>query len=371
MSRIRASVLVLAMGVPAAAAQPDGRPNPLSAALAERRSGDPEAALASLRAFVREQPGDPYADDALDVAARLLHKELRRPAEALATYRDLLRRWPTSRHARRAKLAADQLEADLAGGPDSSQALAELLGIQADPTLDPLTRATALRRHLAAWPGFAGAPRVRLLLAEALVQLGLDAEAEPLYARVLADRPSGLSHARAARALGDLRVRSRDLAGARAAYAELFRDGEPGGRIGAEELLGRVDALAQKRRLVLAALGALLGCFGGLALWARIWRRPAALLWPPPLESVVLLAAVCIGLLVTTVWVERPGRLRELLSMLGFGAVIWTWLLAAAVRCRAPGGWGRWLLPVAAGLVVVCLWYVAVGHQALIPGGAS
>jgi len=336
------------------------------AALAQREAGDAEGALADLRALAAEHPDDPFADDAADQVARLLHHELHRPLEALAAYRDLLARWPASRHARHARRAAERLAADLGGDGEGAEPLAALLRLQSTPAMDPAARAAALRRHLAAWPGFAGAGRVRLLLAQALERLGEAEEATRLYAELVGTTPYREVRDRATRALGDLRLAAGDPAGARGAYEVLAASEDPAARLGAAELLERADRVALLQRLLWAALALLALVLLGLVGAIRPWRGLSPL-WPPPRETTLLLPLVLAGLAAAALLAEG-GRPREVVAILGLGMFMWTWLSAAAVSLRPPRSrLARWAWPGLAALVALCLAWVAVGHHALLP----
>jgi hypothetical protein len=333
------------------------------AAMAMRAGGNLEGTVERLLAMADAHPADPFADDALAAAAELLHRRLHRPDAARAVYLRLEREHPLSRHARRAQLARESLEAFGAGAGGAAQtALAALLRIQGAAELSDSDRETALAKHLEAHPSFVGASQVRLMLAEVRRRLGqLDAAAEAL-GPVVADGSAGDAATRAHRILGDLALDRGDTAGARASFTRLLESPEPATRRGAEELLARVETAELTSLLGAVALGFLVLVALALVGLGRLWRRPAAVLWPPPVEVRFLLPVL---LAVALLAGAQPGasRLLGILAIIGGGTLCFLWLAAAWLeRAAAPRG-ARWGFPFIAALVVIGLCFVAIrGH---------
>src|SRR5688572_20562793 len=88
-------------------------------------AGQHDEAARLYRAIADQAPQDRFADDALDRLARLSEEKLGDPAGALAAYERLLRDYPTSSLAIRARKRAELLRRGMGPDQKSAGALAE------------------------------------------------------------------------------------------------------------------------------------------------------------------------------------------------------------------------------------------------------
>lgn len=339
------------------------------------RDGRHEEAAALFRALAERSPGDPFADDALAELARLEEEKLLDPVAALSTYERLLRDYPQSRLAGRARHRAEALRAAL--GPDgrNAAAVAEwnaiLYGFASRPRAESIARAEKL---LAEYPDFAAAPRVTYWLGTQHELERRHDEALARYREVQRRWPESEWAVRARRGEGDVYLERGELDAAEKVYRSLATvagDDAAERRI-AEEALARVHRARWLRRAQLAAHAVLAILLVLAAATARAvagsWRTALRALRRPPAEVVYL--APVLALFVAAALTDHETLYRAVAQVAGGGlAVAW---LSGALLEAARARFGRvtprraFAHAVAAALAVVCLVYVAVTREDLI-----
>lgn len=98
----------------------------LDQAQAEIDAGHPQRAIAALARLAREFPASPLAPSAMFNIGRL-YEEQANLTEAIASYRDLVARYPTGRESLDGHLRIAGLEAEHERWPDAARTLAEIL----------------------------------------------------------------------------------------------------------------------------------------------------------------------------------------------------------------------------------------------------
>lgn len=98
----------------------------LDQAQVEIDRGQPDRAITTLGRLAREFPGSPLAPSAMFNIGRL-HEEMANRVEAIASYRDLVARYPTGRESLEGHLRIAGLEAEHKQWPDAVRTITEIL----------------------------------------------------------------------------------------------------------------------------------------------------------------------------------------------------------------------------------------------------
>ncbi len=249
--------------------------------------------------------------------------------------------------------AADRDRAD----EFADDCLAEAARWLSDDLHDPVRAIAIWGRLLQRYPGSRHARRGKAAVAR-LKALGLDGgSGDAAAARELLgiQRNPALS----------VRERQAQLHGLRDRYPDWAGVARVDEMLAAIERAGPAPVPPPGPMLPLALLAGLLV----MAAWGRLWRAPAQVLWPPPME-VAFLAPIYVVLGLAAL-AQPAGAVRPLLAMLavvGGGTLAWTWVVAAALRRRsACSSLVRGAVPVAAAAFVVGLCVYAVQWQGLGP----
>lgn len=314
------------------------------AALEQARQGQLEKALGGLEQVLTQCPHDPFADDALAEKARLLDEVRMQPEAALAAWRSLVERYPSSRLVRRARARIAFLQSHLDQG---GSVLAAYQAILRRAVSEPVERSVAeMERLLDEKRDFSLRPDGLLWMAGALLRDHQVERARAILKRIVAEYPDHRSAPAATSRLAQLEIGVGDLDAAERAYSQLAQRW-PAEADGAHEGLARVGALIFRARLIYSAMGlwafALLGAIAFLGLRLRrgvlTWRR----LWPPPLEAGLYLLTM-LGLILL-VW----GRARQTTHAL-------MWMTGILLPALLVNGWlWRSQRPGVAGALLWCL----------------
>lgn len=290
-------------------------------------------AVAAFLTLVDRSPSDPFADDALAEAARLLDERLGDPLRAAATYERLVASFPASRLARRAAARAQTLRTGAGPGGRDAATLASfqeiLTGFSGRPRSESIARMEAL---LVESPGFAEAPRARFWLGSQLLSEGRLDEALVAFRAVATDWPQSEWAPRARKAEGDVLLAAGDLDGAVGAYRALARDGGSEWTRTVGEAIRRVQVERWRARGVKGAW-VVVGLFlaGMLAVARRgrgSWRQAVISLARPPIELWYLLP---VALLFVAASLTENGAIARAVAWICAGALVITWLSGAAL----------------------------------------
>lgn len=324
-----------------------------------RVSGQPRPAVERLLEVAREHPEDHFADDALLEAASILHRELYAPVEALAAYTQLAEGYPSSRHSIRAHTSRAELERYLSDAPGAVAALAAFLKVYYGPQSAPGKQATRWQDFLLAHPGFVGRGRVLVLLGHSYQQAGQREGAAAAYSQAVALPVAEPWLGRARRGLGDLALVTGDLERAASEYGAISPQSAVS-RSALEASLGRQRDSQERRRLVAVIVLLIVGL---LLILARPWRRWSAL-WPPPLEVRFLGVVLCVGIGLA---LAQPGAGWALFPMttVGVAAVLYMWLVPGILEEQILPAGARWVLPLAALLLLSGLCFLALSGRGL------
>jgi hypothetical protein len=345
----------------------------LSTALQEIAAGRYADAARALEQLSRDAPDADEADDALMKAAELHDRQLNDPVRAVALYREVAVRFPTSRLARRAARRADELEHALGAGARFEAEVARfedaLARAGATPSDDTIAGIEAL---LAASPDLPIGARVAMWIGRAHLAHGrLDTslawfERAPGYAGGAAL----VWHARKAEA--DALLAGGRLDDAERAYRALGGTDDAARRGAAVIGLERVERARVWNTLARWAWLAVVLFAAAMVVSCRrvtgSWRAAARALRKPPVEVIYLVPlalAISIGSFRTNVLAARA------IVLIFCGGLITTWV-SGAVLVSAQARFGtvsarRALLHAGgAAVVVAAICYIAVMREQLL-----
>jgi TolA-binding protein len=366
-------VLVLALAWPARAIADQGDAYYAATALEEK--GDHAGAVAAFLTLADADPDDPFADDALIEAARLCEEKLADPARAADLYERLVRDYPQSRLAVRARRRAEALRAGMGAGGAHAAALAAwndiLSGYSERPRAESIARA---ERLLAEHPGFPLAGKVTLWIGEQHAEAGALDAALARFAEVEQRWPGAAEARLARRERGDVLVRQGRFDEAEAVYRSLREaaGGDPMVEITIKEAMSDLAAARRWARLRVVAW-ALIAAFV-LGAGALTWRAAgsggaaARVLARPPVEVWYLLPVA--ALLAGAGLSEHPS-IGGALSWMCAAALGTAWLsgasLEAARRRAGRVGLAR-ALGVGGGavLAMAAVTFLAIWHYGLV-----
>lgn len=314
-------------------------------ALQQVRAGNPRGGLEALAGLVEHHADSAFADDAMLEMARILEEELDQPARALATYRELLQRFPDSRMARRARARVEFLSSHLDAGEQALNTYRDILEHGATRPVDESIR--RMRRLLDEHPDFSLAPRALHWMASLLVRARRLERARALLHELVEAYPEDPAAGQAWTLLGRLAVDRGDLDEAERALTAMARVPGEEWAAASREALGRVERLRWRRRVragCVAVWGLALLWLAGLLVWrVRAGAMPAGWWRRPPAEAVVGL--LILAALVIWAWTGTHQTRNALLWMTGLVTPL---LLANGwvLRAWSPPGWSRalWLV---------------------------
>ncbi len=272
----------------------------------------------------------PFADDALAELARLLEERLADPVAAAGAYERLVREFPESRLATRARRRAEALRAALGPDPRAVPAVAELssilLGSAGRPREESIARMEAL---LAQWPDLPETPRALFWLGGALLEDGRRDEALVRLREAQRRFPGIPWAARAARAEGDLLLDLGDLDGAERAYASLPDED------GRRAALTRVaTARGRRQRATLGWIVVGLGALAAVVETRRVSGRFRPLL-RPPIEAIYFMPMAV--LFVIAAATENVAMTRAV-TWICVGGLVTAWLSGATLEAARAAG---------------------------------
>lgn len=357
---------VLAANPPAHADDVQERFDAAASLMAQDR--DAEAADA-LEALAREAPQHALAPEALFTAAQLREESLADPARALKLYQQIVAAYPDSRPALAAGRRAERLETMVGGageGAAPAQRFAEIRKHFPDRSeAESIALAEAL---LAEHPGWAGAPRVALWLAELDLAAGRYRGAHDRYVAA-ADRFADADvRFDALLGAGDAAIRMGDMALAEEHYRAL--DARDAGRQALiDQALHDLGVARNYARWNIAAVAVAIAGFTMLLLSLLLagGRGAARALWPPPPE--VLYLAPAAGFLAVVAYTDYQG-FGPAITAVAAGGVALAWLSGATLAARRRRGAriarAAVLHAVIALAVVPSLVFVALYHTRLL-----
>lgn len=366
-----------------AVAAPDERFGHAASAMA---AGEHAAAAAAFLSLAEDAPEHALADDALFSAAKLIEERLADPARALAIYRRLLERYPSSRTALAAARRAEAIERDLGPGGGGAAALARFTDIvqhfSERGERASIALATALLAEHPEWPGRA---RALLWLAQVHQRAGRHEQALAFYldsAAAAAAAAASASAAARSDALDDLFDAYRG-AGDMAAHLGRFDEAEriyrrmpvthdPARVRSLDDALVNLGRARLRAHLYVSSFVVIvLVCLGmviSLRAGAGSWRDAVRALRAPPMEAVYMAPVAAI---LTAAAYTGHESIGPAVTMVSAGGLILTWLSGTALAAGEPRG--RWpgrsrVLAHAAAMVVavVALCYIALHRNRLI-----
>lgn len=263
-------------------------------------------AVAGFLRLAEDAPSHALAGDALFSAARILEERLAEPARALDVYRRLVAEYPHSRTALAASRRADALARDLGPDAGNSEAVARFTEIVQGFSERGEYASIAMAEALVAdHPGWPGAPRALLWLAQVHRRGGRHAQAQARYLEVAQTAASPDDVFDGYRGAGDMASRMRRFDEAEAFYRRMPVRDDPGRRRSFEDALADLERDRVRARIYHACFAVAGGMFLLLLLLLRLaagnGRRAVRALWPPPIEVMFMapIAALLTGVAYT------------------------------------------------------------------------
>jgi outer membrane protein assembly factor BamD (BamD/ComL family) len=318
------------------------------AAIKREAAGDYAGAAADLENLARQHPDDTFADDALFEAALLAEERLGDPAHAARLYGEVVKNYPQSRLARRARTRVEFYASGLRTG---EAPLAEFQRLMSQGVRDPVAAIADMEKLLAQHPDFVFADHALYWLGSRLVEQGRESEGVQRFLDLERRFPSSEWTLRAKKARADLLLKRGHGAEARRLYEELARSPDSIARAAGSEGLGAVETRLWRRWLVGVGL-AWLALFLGFQLWAgrrRLLRAPTELLYYLPVAALFTLAGV-----------TENRAIGWATGGIAFGGAVITWIAGAATPERKVGGPERLVRALALALAVLALAFIAI-----------
>jgi TolA-binding protein len=337
-----------------------GAQKAFEAATALEGAGNFKAAAEALEKLARDQPADPYADDALFEAAVLSEERLSDPARAARLYEEVATKYPASRLARRARARADFLGASLKTGEAPLKEYQEILGGHANrPQAESVARMEKLLRD---HPDFAVADRALYWLGTSYVELRRDPDAVARFLELERRFPTGEWAARAKKSRADLMLRTGHPLEAREIYQALGQHRDLLARAASEEGLAAVRSAIRRLVAFVVSILYLLGFFAvhGWALRKvdRRFRIPSEVWFYLPVAALFVLAGA-----------TENGSIALATGAIAIGGGLVVWASTAVNSARlaaAPLGLRARIARLgAAGLAVLCVTYLSVQSTGL------